>query len=414
MRLLAASACVAVFALLVIGSSDALPSREAAAVVPEIGWHWSDKVEEPPAPALHGFQKLIAQKKVEEQQEWQDEGFYTHTVLTNLPKTAKLQHSKVHSTLVTDMMTLAEKTPFEHDAPKDTMSGLFTKAIKDEEAKKLLVTTASTKLVKEKSSSEESKVKTPPMAHVTKDGAEPASSHPSDRVALEPVHTADKTAKAAHKTTAVKQAKAAAPVEKKAPKDSKLARLDAKEDQIINRELRKHRGKVSPALRVKTVAATSAHSAASDAAMAATKAVGTLSAMKASADALAHSHLPRPPSKAAVQAKIMDEARRSAAKTVARLNKQEAAAQKKKELMQLNALTRAALNSPAEKEVRGVMSKSGEDRIQREIQEAAAAEEEKSVAVQEMVHRAQKHAAKSQGAMPENTGFYAPGPGPFA
>merc|ERR1711998_334631 len=158
-------------------------------------------------------------------------------------------------------------------------------------------------------------------------------------------------------------------------------------------------GNVNPTLKVHAAVATSVHSAASDAALAARKAVGTLQSMKASADAMAATAPPPAPSKAAVKAKIMEEARKSAAKTVARLEKKEAQAQKqkaaKKELMQLQQITHMALNSPPVHKVAGVISESRSAEMKREIQQAAVVEEKKAVAVQKMLKKAQsKHTTK--------------------
>jgi hypothetical protein len=68
--------------------------------------------------------------------------------------------------------------------------------------------------------------------------------------------------------------------------------------------------------------------AASVAVTAATKAVGTLEDLKASADAAVAAKAPPAPSPARVHEKIMEEATASAAKTIAKLEKKEAAAQK--------------------------------------------------------------------------------------
>merc|ERR1711998_729254 len=151
---------------------------------------------------------------------------------------------------------------------------------------------------------------------------------------------------------------------------------------------------VNPTLKVHAAVATSVHSAASDAALAARKAVGTLQSMKASADAMAATAPPPAPSKAAVKAKIMEEARKSAAKTVARLEKKEAQAQKqakakqakaKQELMQLQQITHQTLNSALVHKILGVISESRSAEMKREIQKDAAAEEKKAVAVQKML-----------------------------
>lgn len=225
-------------------------------------------------------------------------------------------------------------------------------------------------------------------------------------MALEPVKAAPQAkAKAPEKKKKVvqKQPKKVAPAQdelsgSKLPKGKRLQALDAEENKIIKKEMQKgtgaHLGKVHPALRVKGAMATSGASAASDAALAANKAVGTLAAMKASADALADSQPPRTPSKEAVQAKIMEEARKSAAKTVARLTKEEASeqAEKKddKEIMQFTQLTHTMLNRPAPKKVPGVMSEKQAAKIQHHIVQAAAVADKKSAAVQKMVLRAQK------------------------
>jgi len=392
---------VCVAALLVLGSAEAFPST--AEVIPEsdLQWSWQDNVNDDDDVVSRGqpeLNKLIARKEEEDRKaketEWQKEGFLAPSVLGVLHTPEEEAASEKYGTvdghhLISSFLDASNPTS-QDDAPKDMLSGLFHDAVKDEkkEAK------APIPNLKKDESSSDALVKS--FSEESDDDQHPP---PHPLLSLEKI--APKTAKIPEKTPPVKQ---------DAPKDPKLAAIDAKEDKLIHQEMHRDDTVVQPTLTVKQAAATSGASAAADAAVAAKKAVGTLEAMKASADAMeaAARHQHHTPSKAAVAAKIMVEARKSAAKTIARLDKKEAAEQKQKKEKSIAeqesetamALTSQFLNMPDSKVIPGLINQHRDEAMQHEILADNEREDApKASAVQKMVRDARQRADKQQKAM---------------
>jgi len=358
-------ACAAM--LLICTLVEALPITEDE-VVPEDDALFSVQDDGEDIRGSSDINTVIAQKTREEHQakakEWKELGFITNSVIGPLKKAIlknKDEETVDGHSVVSSMVDFDEND--EGRDSKDIMVGLFHDAVKD--AKTSSEAKASPELVRTTVESSDDAVKTPRAVHVFVSG----------RVALEPVHTAAKTAKkAVQDNTATKE-------QAKKPEDKKLAAIDAQEAKIISKEMRKDdHGNVRPTLTVKQdTVATSAHGAAADAAIAARKAVGALEEMKAEADnTLAASRVQQhQPSKAAVAAKIMEEARKSAAKTIAKLDKKEAQKQRTG-AAQLAALTELFLSKPAPvvaPGTPGLISKDRDEQIQRQLNEKVARED---------------------------------------
>jgi len=368
MRRSASLLCVA--ALLVLcGTADAFPTTSGIdEVVPE---------EE----AFHGqsgLSQLIAQKSQEDneaqQAKWRrDSGFLSPSVTGNLHTVHKADAAKTISghDLVMSLVGESKKS-----SPKDDMMvGLFHNAVKDEDEKQ------NTNMLAKASSHSSEKIHTPPSALGT--------------LALEPVHPAAKTAKPAQKSTT--------PVKKEStPKDPKLAAIDKQEEKLFKKEMQRHNPGhgITPALRVKVDSANSGAGAAADAAIAAKKAVGTLEDMKASADQMVDQAKTKvhTPSKAAVAAKIMEEARKDAAKTIKKLNKEDNEDKKTQNLLaeqqRLTAYTNHFLNMPVPDDMGpGLISKAKDEQIQHQVDKDMAIEDgNKAVVVRHLVQKAKVRA----------------------